>query len=60
VVKNKDKIPNKVIAVGIPAKVVAEVTPQYQQQWTDFKQIYADLAQKRYPTSLKKMDPFEH
>jgi phenylacetic acid degradation protein len=54
VVKNKDKIPDKTIAVGIPAKVVGEITPEYKKQWTDFKQIYADLAQKRYPASLKK------
>jgi phenylacetic acid degradation protein len=60
VVKNKDKIPKKAIAVGIPAKVVAEVTPQYQQQWKDFKKIYADLAKKRYPRSLKKIDILEH
>jgi len=56
VVKNKTKIPDKAIAVGIPAKVVAEITLEYKKQWTDFKQIYVDLAQKRFPTSLKKID----
>jgi len=59
VVKNKDKIPEKKIAVGVPAKVVADITPDYKEQWTRFKQIYADLAQKRYPMSLKKVDDSE-
>ena len=56
VVKNKTKIPDKAIAVGIPAKVVAEITSDYKTQWTEFKQIYVDLAAKRFPTSLKKID----
>jgi phenylacetic acid degradation protein len=56
VVKNKEKIPNKAIAVGIPAKVVAEITSEYKKQWTEYKQIYSDFARKRFPNSLKTVD----
>ena len=56
VVKNKQKIPNKSIAVGIPAKIVSKVTLKYEKQWTEYKKIYADLARKRLPDYLKKID----
>jgi phenylacetic acid degradation protein len=59
VVKNKTKIPEKAIAVGIPAKSIAEITETYQKQWTDFKKIYSDLANHRFPSSLKKIDSSE-
>ena len=32
VVKNKQKIPNKTIAVGIPAKIVSEISSDYKKQ----------------------------
>jgi len=56
VVKNKQKIPNRAIAVGVPAKVVSEISLDYEKQWTIYKQIYSDLAGKRFPNSLKKID----
>jgi len=55
VVKNKQKIPKKAIAVGIPAKVVSQISSDYQKQWTKYKQIYSDLAAIRLPNSLKKI-----
>jgi len=56
VVKNKEKIPDKAIAVGVPAKVVAEITLDYKKQWTEYKNIYSNLARKRLPNSLKVVD----
>lgn len=56
VVKNKQKIPNGAIAVGIPAKVVSRTSSEYKRQWTKYKKIYSDLASKRFPNSLKKVD----
>jgi carbonic anhydrase/acetyltransferase-like protein (isoleucine patch superfamily) len=53
VVKNKQKVPNKAIAVGVPAKIVSEVSEEYKNQWTGYKKIYSDLACKRFPNSLK-------
>ncbi|OYT29452.1 gamma carbonic anhydrase family protein [Thermoplasmatales archaeon ex4572_165] len=55
VVKNKQKIPDKSIAVGIPAKIISETTPEYEKQWTEFKNVYVDLARERLPNSLKKI-----
>jgi phenylacetic acid degradation protein len=59
VVKNKEKIPDKAITVGVPAKVVAEITEDYKKQWTDYKKIYADLAKNRFPKSLKVVEQSE-
>ena len=54
-VKNKQKIPDKAIAVGVPAKVISEVSQVYIKQWTKYKKIYSDLAKKRFPLSLKEL-----
>ena len=56
VVKNNQKIPSEKIAVGIPAKIVADTTKDYKKQWTHFKEIYATLAEKTYREQLKKID----
>ena len=56
VVKNKQKIPEKAIAVGIPAKIISRISSEYEKQWTKYKKIYSDLASKRFPKSLKKVD----
>lgn len=56
VVKNKQKIPDRMIAVGVPAKVISEISSEYEKQWTEFKNVYRDLAQKRCPNSLKRID----
>lgn len=55
VVRNRQKIPDRAVAVGIPAKVIAEITTEYEQQWTHFKGVYSDLARRRYPNTLKKI-----
>ncbi len=56
VVKNKQKIPIKAIAVGVPAKIVSEISMEYEKQWTKYKKIYSELASKRLPDSLKEID----
>jgi phenylacetic acid degradation protein len=56
VVKNKAVVPARAIVVGIPAKQVAEVTDEYVAQWKVFKGVYRELAEKRYPKSLKKVE----
>ena len=56
VVKNKQTIQKKAIAVGIPAKIVAETSAEYEKLWTKYKKIYVDLACDRLPNSLKKVD----
>jgi carbonic anhydrase/acetyltransferase-like protein (isoleucine patch superfamily) len=56
VVKNKQKIPDKSIAIGVPAKVVSKISLDYEKQWTEYKKIYTDLAIKRLPSFLKEID----
>lgn len=55
VVKNKQKLEDYHIAVGIPAKVIGEVNQEYKELWTKFKGIYNDLASKKYPENLKRI-----
>jgi carbonic anhydrase/acetyltransferase-like protein (isoleucine patch superfamily) len=55
-VKNKQKISDKAIAVGVPAKVISEVTKEYIKQWAKYKKIYTDLARKCFPSSLKEVE----
>jgi len=56
VVKNKQKIPDRAIAVGLPATVISEISRDYEKTWTKYKKIYIDLARKRYPCSLREID----
>jgi len=55
-VKNKQVIPPGKIAVGIPAKIIADVNDEYKRIWTGFKETYVDLARRRYPGTLKRID----
>ena len=55
VVKNKTVIPDGKIAVGVPAKPVADTSDEYRTQWTAFKKLYNDLAENRYRNSLKRV-----
>jgi phenylacetic acid degradation protein len=56
VVKNKTIVPARAIFVGIPAKQVAEVNDEYVAQWKHFKAVYRELAEKRYPKGMKKVE----
>ena len=58
VVKNRQQIPAGAIAVGIPAKIIGETSPDYREQWTGFKEIYNRLADTRNPQSLKPIPDF--
>lgn len=52
----RGEIPKGKIAVGIPAKVIGEVTERHKKEWTYYKEKYAELASERYPKSLKRID----
>lgn len=54
VVKNKQVIEDRKIAVGIPAKIVGEVSKDYQRLWTNYKNLYVELARK-YPETLREL-----
>jgi phenylacetic acid degradation protein len=51
----RGNIPDGAIAVGIPARVVGEVSEEQRQEWIYYKNKYAELASVRYPTGLKKI-----
>jgi len=48
-------IPDAAIAVGIPARVVGQVTTEHQQEWLHYKRLYALLASERYPRGLRRI-----
>ncbi len=54
VVPNNKTIPAGKVAVGVPAKVIADTSEEYKQLWSSYKDLYADLA-RRYPLGLKKL-----
>lgn len=56
VVKNRDVIEDETIVAGVPAKPVGKVSEAYKETWSRFKGIYAELASKRYPEGLKRLD----
>jgi phenylacetic acid degradation protein len=55
VVKNNGHVPSRHVAVGVPAKVIGEITPEYERTWTGFKDIYVSLASERYPKGLRRI-----
>jgi carbonic anhydrase/acetyltransferase-like protein (isoleucine patch superfamily) len=52
----RGEIPSQKIAVGIPAKVIGEVSEQHREEWRYYKSKYAELARLRYPQGLKRID----
>ncbi len=42
------------VAVGVPAKIMRDVTDSDKEVWKKYKEIYADLA-LRYPKGLKRI-----
>ena len=54
VVKQNQEIPENKIAVGVPAKVIGDVTDEYKSEWQTLKDIYSGLP-KRYYESFKEI-----
>ena len=54
VVTSGQTIPDEKVAVGVPAKVIRDVTDSDKQLWNKYKEAYADLA-LRYPKGLKRI-----
>jgi phenylacetic acid degradation protein len=54
VVKNNQIIEDEKVVVGVPAKVVGEVSEGYKKLWTHYKNIYVRLA-KKYRKELKPL-----
>jgi len=56
VVRSRQVIPSENIAVGVPAKIIGTIDGKYKEQWSRYKDIYADLASRRYPEGLEKLE----
>lgn len=53
----RGEVPDGMIAVGIPAKIIGQVTDKQKEEWLYYKAKYAELANRRYPQGLKRIDP---
>jgi carbonic anhydrase/acetyltransferase-like protein (isoleucine patch superfamily) len=53
-VKQRQVIPARKVAVGVPARVVGDVDPRHADMTTWAKELYVDLA-RRYPEGLKRI-----
>lgn len=54
VVTSSQSIPDGKVAVGIPAKVIRDVSDADKDVWSKYKDVYADLA-LRYPKGLRRL-----
>jgi carbonic anhydrase/acetyltransferase-like protein (isoleucine patch superfamily) len=54
VVRSSQSIPDGKVAVGVPAKVIRDVSDADKEVWEKYKEVYADLA-LRYPKGLKRI-----
>lgn len=54
VVTSGQSIPDGKVAVGVPAKVIRDVSASDKELWSKYKEAYADLA-LRYPKGLKRI-----
>ncbi len=55
VVISRQKVPERSIAVGVPAKIVGEVSEDVRSAYERFKDIYVDLSE-RYKKGLRAID----
>lgn len=54
VVTSNQAIPDGKVAVGVPAKVIRDISDSDKQLWSKYKEAYADLA-LRYPKGLRRI-----
>lgn len=55
-VRSNQKIPDRAVAVGNPARVVRNITDQDIELWTYGKQVYVDLAKKYLDKPMERID----
>lgn len=51
----RGEVPAGKIAVGVPAKIIGEVSEAQKEEWRYYKAKYAELARERYPKGLKRI-----
>lgn len=56
-VRNGFEVPEEMIAVGVPAKLLdMTVSPAYKDDWEHFKNIYVRLSSKVYPETYRQVN----
>lgn len=56
-VKNSQQIPDEVVAVGIPAKIVGQVNEKHKMLWNYGKQLYIEMGQRyNAPGAFERID----
>jgi carbonic anhydrase/acetyltransferase-like protein (isoleucine patch superfamily) len=51
----RGEVPDGMVAVGIPARVIGQVTEKHKEEWQYYKEKYAELAGVRYPRGLNRI-----
>ncbi len=51
----RGEVPDGMIAVGIPVRVIGQVTEKHKEEWRYYKDKYVELAGVRYPRGLKRI-----
>jgi carbonic anhydrase/acetyltransferase-like protein (isoleucine patch superfamily) len=56
VVRNGFEVPEEMIAVGVPAKILdITISENYKEDWLHFKVIYERLAGEVYPNTFREV-----
>ncbi len=55
VVKRKQTVPDQVVVVGNPAKMVRDTSPDDKEGWTRGKKLYVDLAKKYLKIGMQRV-----
>jgi carbonic anhydrase/acetyltransferase-like protein (isoleucine patch superfamily) len=59
-VKNKQEIPDGVVAVGVPAEVIGDTTKEQKEFWSYGKSLYVQMAQRyNTPGAFKQIEANE-
>lgn len=56
VVNNRTRVAEGDIVAGVPARVIGHTAEEFRTEWAKWKEVYADLARRRYPAGLKRLD----
>jgi len=56
VVKNRMIVPKRKVLVGVPAKIVSDVSQEQREFWIESRKSYEEFATIRYPKNLRKVE----
>ena len=56
VVRTRMIVPKRKVLVGVPAKVISDVSSEQREFWIRIRKSYEDFATFRYPRNLRKVE----